>query len=615
VAESSEAVPGAHGEVAGSARTVATVPVHITPAPGHRAGRFFEGRNREARCRAAGFAALTLPLALACGGGESRVGGAHPAGTPETGFRFVDVAQEAGINRVVFSGRPGKEHLLDSAGMGVAWLDYDRDGRLDAYIVNGWKLDGSRVVEKGRNALYRNRGDGTFEDVTDKAGVAGEGQWGSGVAVADYDGDSWPDILVTNFGPNVLYRNRGDGTFENVAKRAGIEAPGWNTGAAFFDADGDGHLDLYIAAYVNCTLDEVLNAKPLLDWKGVEKVAMGPFGLPGAADHFFLSDGKGGFRDATRESGMEDKALAYGFSVRAADLDNDGDPDLYVANDSDPNYVYRNEGHGKFTEVGLWSGAALSANGAAQAGMGVAVGDYNRDGNLDILVTNFAEDYSTLYKGDGKGFFQDVSEEAGIARPTFPLLSWGAVFADLDCDGDQDLVIVSGHIYPQVDAHPEFGAAYAQRKLLLENTGDGHFVDASGRAGPGFSRPQPGHGLAAGDYDNDGDLDLLVSNLDAPPNLLRNDSPHGSWLTVVLEAPPGGGPIIGTRIEAKVGGWTLVRDLASSESFLSVNDPRLHFGLGTARSVDELVVRWPDGTRTVLRDVAANRFITVKKGT
>jgi hypothetical protein len=565
-----------------------------------------------------GGAALLALLAAGCGGGTKQTP-APPSPSPPPaaaagGVHFVDVAREAGITRVVLSGRPGKDHLLDSAGTGVAWLDYDRDGRLDAYLVNGWKLDGAKVVEKGRNALYRNRGDGTFEDVTGAAGVAGEGQWGSGVAVADYDGDGWADILVTNFGPNVLYRNRGNGTFENVAKTAGIEVPGWNTGAAFFDADGDGDLDLYIAAYINCTLEEVLRAKPDLDWKGVDRVAMGPFGLPGAPDHFFLADGKGHFRDATEESGMADKGLAYGFGVRAADFDNDGDVDLYVANDSDPNFLYRNEGGGKFREVGLWSGAALSANGAAQAGMGVTAGDYNLDGALDLFVTNFAEDYCTLYRGDGKGFFEDASEQAGIAGPTFKFLSWGTVFADLDCDGDQDLAIANGHIYPQVDAHPQFGTTYAQRHLLLENTGDGRFADATDRSGPGFAPAEPSHGLAAGDYDNDGDLDLLISNLDGPPNLLRNDSARGSWLTVVLEAPSGGGPIIGTRVEARVGEKTLVRDLASSESLMSVNDPRLHFGLGKARSVDRLEVRWPDGTRTVLTGVEANRFITVKKG-
>lgn len=496
----------------------------------------------------------------------------------------------------------------------MAWLDYDRDGLLDAYLVNGWKVSGGRVVEKGRNALYRNRGNGTFEDVTDGARVAGEGRWGSGVAVADYDGDGWPDILVTNFGPNVLYRNRGDGTFENVAARAGIEGPGWNTGAAFFDADRDGDLDLYVAAYVDCTLEEVLKARPSLDWKGVDKVAVGPFGLKGAPDHFFLSDGQGRFREAGGEAGLADRGLGYGFGVRAADFDGDGDADLYVANDSDPNYLYRNEGGGRFREVGLWSGVALGANGAAQAGMGLAVGDVDGDTFLDIFVSNFAEDYSTLYRGDGKGFFQDVSEEAGVAGLTLRFLSWGTAFADLDCDGDEDLVVANGHIYPQVDRHPEFGTTYAQLNLLLENTGGGRFADATSRAGPGFAEVLSSRGLAAGDYDNDGDLDLLISNLDAPPSLLRNDSPRtGSCLTLILEVPSRHGTAVGARVTATAGNRTLVRDLSSGGSFLSVHDPRVHFGLGDEKAAGRLEVRWPDGHLTTLPGVRAGQFFTVRE--
>ena len=538
-----------------------------------------------------------------------------PAGaSPPGSFKFTDVTREAGLTRVLLAGRPEKDHLLDSAGAGVAWLDFDGDGRLDAYLANGWRLSGNRIVEKGRNALYRNRGDGTFEDVTDRSHTAGEERWSAGIAVADYDNDGHPDILVTTFGPNILYRNRGDGTFENVAATAGIEAPGWNTGAAFFDADGDGNLDLYVASYIDCTLSDVLEARRTLDWKGVDKVAPGPFGLQGAADHFFLSDGHGRFREASAETGLVDRALGYGFGVRAADFDNDGDMDLYVANDSDPNYLFRNEGGGKFQEVGLWSGASLSANAAAQAGMGVTVGDIQGDGFLDIFVTNFAEDYSVLYRGDGRGFFEDVSEIAGVAGPTFKPLSWGAAFADLDCDGDEDLVVVNGHIYPQVDRHPEFGLTYAEKSLLLENDGQGRFQDVSAGAGPGFQTARPGRGLAVGDYDNDGDLDLLISNLDAPPTLLRNDTPRrGSFLTVTLEVPPGRGTAIGARVIASAGGRTLIRDLASGESYLSVHDQRLHFGLGSALKVDRLEVRWPDGSRQVLTDVPANQFIRIKK--
>ena len=321
----------------------------------------------------------------------------------------MDVAARAGLTRVLEAGRPGKDHLLDSAGAGAAFLDFDKDGRLDVYLVNGWRLDGDRVVERGRNALYRQRADATFEDVTARAGVAGEGEWGSGAFVADYDNDGWPDILVTSFGRNVLYRNRGDGRFENVAARAGMEAPGWNTGAAFFDADGDGWLDLYIAQYVDCTIEDVLKAKRTLWWRGLEQVAFGPFGLKGAPDHFFRNE-KGRFVEATEAAGMKDLALGFGFAVRAADFDDDGHPDVYVANDSDPNYLYRNEGNGRFKEIGVTSFSAFDGNGMAQASMGVALGDADGDGIPDLFVTNFSEDFATLYKGLGHAFFEDASK-------------------------------------------------------------------------------------------------------------------------------------------------------------------------------------------------------------
>ena len=529
-------------------------------------------------------------------------------------FQFVDVAAEAGLDRVVHAGRPGKDHLLDSIGSGAAWVDFDRDGWLDAYVVNGFKLEGRTVVTRGRNALYKNRRDGTFADVTEAAGVGGEGRWGTGVAVADYDADGWPDILVTCFGPNLLYRNRGDGTFENVAARAGIEAPGWNTGAAFLDADSDGDLDLYVAAYIDCSLDDVLGAERTLDWKGVDKVAFGPFGLRGAPDHFFRSDGRGGFEEATAEAGLVDRAQAFGLGVRAADLDDDGDLDLYVANDSDANYQYRNEGGGTFKEVGLWSGSALDANGAAQAGMGVTVGDATGDGQLDIVVTNFSEDFSTLYRGVGRGFFEDVAAASGVGPLTYLPMSWGVALVDLDNDGDLDLPVANGHIYPQVDQHPEFRMTFRESAQLLENTGSGSFVDASPRAGPGFATPRCARGLAAGDYDNDGDLDLLLTTLDGPPALLRNDSAGANWLTLALEVPPGRGTLIGTRIALRASGKTQLCDVSSGESYLSVHDSRPHFGLGGARAAELVEIRWPDGSRTELRDVEANRVVAVRKG-
>lgn len=528
-------------------------------------------------------------------------------------FRFVDVAAKAGLTRVIHAGRPAKDHLLDSAGTGAAWIDYDRDGHLDAYLVNSWRMRGDAIVERGRNALYRNRGDGTFEDVTDRAGVAGEGHYGSGVAVADYDGDGWPDLLVTNFGPNILYRNMGNGTFRNVAGEAGIEVPGWNTGAAFLDAEGDGDLDLYIAAYIESTEESVLAAKPTLDWKGVDKVAMGPFGLEGALDHFFRSDGKGRFTEATEAAGLTDLGRGYGFGVRAGDMTGDGRPDLYVANDSDANYFYRNEGDGTFRETGLWNGTALDSNGSAQAGMGLALGDADGDMLPDIVVTNFSEDFTTYYRATGDGFFEDASGRSGVGAATYTSLSWGVVLSDLDSDGDLDMAIANGHIYPQVDGHPEFQMTYRQRNQLLENAGGGRFVDATDHAGSGFQIALSSRGLAAGDYDNDGDVDLLVTNLDAPPSLLRNEGAQGSWLEVELEAAGGGPAILGARVLVTAGGRTMLRDAASGGSFMSAHDHRLHFGLGAAGLAEKVEVLWPGGKRSLLENVEGARILKVTR--
>jgi hypothetical protein len=535
------------------------------------------------------------------------------AEAPRGPFHFTDVTREAGLAGVsVLSGRPGKDHLLDSAGTGAAFLDFDRDGRLDIYLVNGWRLEGAAVADRGRNALYRGRPDGTFEDVTGKAGVSGEGRWGSGVAAADQDGDGWTDLLVTNFGPNLLYRNRRDGTFEDVAARVGIAAPGWNTGAAFFDADADGDLDVYIAAYIDCTLDDVLRAQRTLDWKSLEKVAAGPFGMKGAADHFFRAEPGGRFVDVTVAAGFEDRALAFGFAVRAADFDGDGDQDVFVANDSDANYYFRNEGGGRFQELGLLAGCALNAAGSAQASMGVAAGDVNGDGHLDLFITTFAEDTSTLHRGLGNGLFEDVSAAWGLVQPTYVPLSWGAALADFDLDGDLDLAVANGHIYPQVDRHPQVNQTYAQRNTIFENRGQS-FADVTAAAGPGFEMVRSSRGLAAGDYDQDGDVDLLYTSLDTPPALLRNDGRPGSWLTVVLEDAAGPLSVVGARVTVTAGGKTQRRDVAAGDSYMSTHDPRPHFGLGGAERVERVEVRWPDGGVTEVRDVSARQFLKVRR--
>lgn len=573
------------------------------------------------------FAPYWLPLATACLSGCSQHASdpkapsraavvetvvANADTTFGMHFRFVDVAEQLGLSRVLWCGRPGKDHLLDSAGTGAAFLDYDRDGRLDIYVVNGWRLEGEEILERGKNALYHGLPGGSFEDVTVEAGVDGGGNWGAGIFAADYNADGWPDLLVTNFGPIVLYRNRGDGTFENVAPQLGIEAPGWNTGASFFDANRDGKLDLYVAAYIDCSLDDVLNARRTLDWKGLEKVAFGPFGLQGAQDHFFLATDDGRYIDATTEAGFVDKALGFGFATRAGDYDRDGDIDLYVANDSDANYLYQNEGDGTFREVGLWTGCALSGMGAAQASMGIAVGDATGDGIADLFVSHFSEDHSTFYRGTEADCFEDATNVVGLNEPTVAPMSWGSALVDLDNDGDLDLVVANGHIYPQVDRHTEAGQSYAQRNQLFENRG-GTFVEVSEDAGPGFQLIQSSRGLAVGDYDNDGDLDLLFTSLDAPPALLRNDSRCGSWLTVECKVPPGQGSVVGVRVVVTVDDRTQEREIAVGDSYMSTHDERLHFGLGDVETVDQVLVVWPDGSRTVRKNVKARQFLVIRK--
>jgi hypothetical protein len=457
------------------------------------------------------------------------------------------------------------------------------------------------VVEKGRNLLYRNDG-GAFVDVTDEAGVGDDG-WGGGVAVGDPDGDGDPDLFVTNFGPDALYLNRGDGTFARLEAAPSID--GWSAGAVFFDADGDGDEDLYVTAYIDCTEEEVLHARPTLDWNGM-KVMLGPFGLEGKANRYFenSSPGPGGaptFRDSTAAAGLVDEGLYYSFGVAALDVEGDGDPDLYVANDSNPNYLYTNDGGGHFQETGLWTGASLDEGGNAQAGMGLATGDVDGDGRVDLFVTNFEQDASTLYHNLGDGLFSDVTAGLGIKEVTFQPLSWGTALADLDLDGDLDLFIANGHIYPQADRAE--GSSFAQANLLLENLGS-RFQDVSARSGPGLEARGSSRGLAVGDLEGDGDLDLAISNVDAPPHLLRNDSPRrGAWLRV--DAPGA------RRLEVMAGKRRLARDRVVGGSYLSVSDPVFHLGLGEGAASLDLEVRWADGTRIRYRGVPADRTLVL----
>lgn len=513
------------------------------------------------------------------------------AAEPEARFRLTDVAAEAGLTTATWCGRPEKPHILESGGTGLALLDYDRDGDLDLYLVNGWRLEDDVVVDKSGNLLYRNRGDGTFEDVTERSGTGDDG-WGTGIAVGDVNGDDEPDLFVSNFGPDVLYLNRGDGAFERLEPGPGVD--GWSTGAVFFDADRDGDQDLYLAAYIDCTLQEVLEAEPRLDWEGL-KVMFGPFGLEGLGNRYFRNLGDGRFEDATDATGLSDIGLFYSFGVAATDLDGDLDLDLYVANDSNPNYLYENAG-GTFQEVGLWSGAALDAMGNAQAGMGLAVGDVDNDGSVDLFVTNFYKDASTFYFNLGDLLFEDSTRPLGVSEPTFKPLSWGTTLSDLDLDGDLDLFIANGHIYPQADEAAEAGTTFKQPNSLLERNG-ARFREVATSGTPESSR-----GLAVGDIDADGDLDLALSNIDARPTLLRNDSDRaGEWL--IVSDPRA------LRVSVEVDQLLLERHTVVGGSFLSVSDPRHHFGLGPATEVERVTLRRADGRTIALLGLPTGRTL------
>jgi hypothetical protein len=512
---------------------------------------------------------------------------------------FVDIAAEAGVVAPTWCGRDDKPHIMESNGTGLGLVDYDSDGDLDLYLVNGWRLDGEEIAERGRDVLYRNEGQGRFLDVTEAAGL-GSDAWGSGLATGDANGDGLVDLFVTNFGTDVLYLNQGDGTFEEHPNSPNLE--GWSAGAVFFDADGDGDEDLFVGGYIECTLEEVLMEKPSLVWEGIH-VMLGPFGLEGLGNLYFRNLGEARFEEATVESGLEDVGLFYTFGILAADLDGDLDLDIYAANDSNPNYLYENDG-GTFQEVGLWSGAALDEGGNAQAGMGLAAGDVESDGMVDLLVTNFQQDMSTLYRNLGDMVFEDATRSVQLGAPTFSMLSWGTTLSDFDQDGDLDIFVANGHIYPQADlVADKVGGGFRQPNLLLIDEG-GTFVDVSSEAGPGLAVEEVSHGLAVGDIDFDGDLDMAISNVDEPPTLLRNDTDEpGTYLLV--DAPHV------VRAEATKGDGTWIRHQVIGGSFLSVNDPRFHFGLGQEQRLDALTLVWPDGFRRKIQDVPTNHALKI----
>jgi enediyne biosynthesis protein E4 len=527
--------------------------------------------------------------------------------------QLEDVTEKAGI-RFRHSYSAEKKYIPESMSGGVLLLDYDRDGWLDIYFTNAPTVDMALKRQPARGALYHNNHDGTFTDVTDKAGIATP-CWANGGAVGDYNNDGWPDIYITCLGANVLYRNNGDGTFTDVTAHAGVGDVRNSTGAAFGDYDNDGFVDLMVTNYVDFHLESLpgFGKLPICTYRGLD-VQCGPRGLKGAGDTLYHNNGDGTFTDVSKAAKVDDPNGYFGLGVVWVDFNNTGRQDIFVANDATPNYLYKNEGNGKFREIGLESGTAVSEDGVEQACMGVAIGDYNHTGRPSIYVTNFADEYDTLYRNNGDWEFDDVSYKSGVGLPSMPYVKWGDAFFDVDNDGWLDLIAVSGHVYPQVVGLPS-GAGYQQPGLLQLNQGDGTFCDASAQAGPALTQHRVSRGLAVGDLFNDGQLDVVVEDIDGAPVILRNHGiPGHHWVSFELAGSKSNRFALGARIKLTAGGMTQTADVRSGGSYLSQSDVRVHFGLAAATKIDSVEIRWPSGATEVLRDLPADQFYSVLEG-
>lgn len=535
-----------------------------------------------------------------------------PSGRPFYAH-FVDVAATAGLHApVIYGGVESKKYILEATGCGCAFIDYDNDGWVDLFLLSGTRLDGD--PPGATNRLYKNNRDGTFTDVTEKAGLKAVG-WASGVCIGDYNNDGFEDIFCTYFGQNRLYRNNGDGTFTDTTKAAGLwnEQPRWGAGCSFLDYNRDGHLDLFVSNYVRFSFEHapVPGENVNCNWKGVP-VECGPRGLPTGKHLLYRNNGDGTFTDVSQEAGIASATGCYGMTVVAADLDEDGWPDIFVACDSTPSLLFMNNHNGTFREEGVLRGVALSDDGLEQAGMGVGVGDYDLDGHLDLFKTHFAEDANGLYHNDGKGNFDDLTRSSRVAVDT-RYICWGAGMVDLDNDGYPDLFVSTGNVYPEVERKlPQY--ANKTPRTVFRNLGNRTFEELSQEAGSGVTDAHCSRGCAFGDFDNDGDIDILIINMNEPPSLLRNDmKAKRNWIKVKLEGVKSNRSAIGARVVARYGGKAQAQAVLSQSSFYSCNDSRLHFGLGGFSSVD-LDIYWPNGLHEQYKKISANQLITLREG-
>jgi enediyne biosynthesis protein E4 len=526
---------------------------------------------------------------------------------------FIEVAGKSGLAAFRdVCGSSAKDYLVETLGSGVALFDYNNDGLIDVLLVNGSSFEvlSNPSLPRPSSRLFRNNGDGTFTDVTKESGLINEG-WGVGVTIGDYDNDGFRDVFITNFGTNALFHNNGDGTFTNVTREAGLEGGNWSTGCAWGDYDRDGRLDLYVARYVDFEKGRMPTpgTNTYCNYRGVP-VACGPRGLPGLPDLFYHNDGNGKFREVSMDTGVRDTIRGYGLGVIWFDFDNDGWPDIFVANDSMPNYLWRNKRNGTFEEVAMEAGCALSGDGRAQSNMGIAVGDYDNDGWLDLLVTHFSEDYNTLYHNN-RGQFEDVTYEAGLGTVSYKQLAWGTGFVDFDNDGWKELFVANGHIYPQAD---EAGNSYFQENQLFRNLRDGRFSLIPSHES-GFVDARSSRGAAFGDLRGDGHMDIVINNIDSHPFLYElTRATSGRWLRLKLIGVTCNRDAIGARVSVTAGGQTQIDEVRSADSFVSSSDVRLHFGAADATAIEKVEIRWPDGSVEQYTELASNKEYVIRQG-